>query len=268
MKHKRKFGYAFWWLYYDTVPSEDRKINNKNFGIGKGKSPFRNRKNRKNNQRLASIHENEYPILFGVNKFIFEEIMDHIENQLYSRILNKREILAITLEYLKSYPGLNILSLNYGISMFSVRKLVFQTISLLIYKLQDQIQLKSESGYLLGDNEVIGVIDGTRITIRKPTEFQRRFYSGDKHKHCINSIVVCDEDRKILFAGAGCYGIRHDAKCVNLFDIGYHIESSQYLLGDGAFKHFNWCLNKSELLKGSYNAEREVIEHLFYIKNT
>ncbi len=37
--------------------------------------------------------------------------------------------------------------------------------------------------------------------------------------HCINAIVICDENGKIIFLAVSFYGMTHDSKCMNILNI-------------------------------------------------
>jgi hypothetical protein len=266
--------YSLTYIIADTSPSELDKILSPTFGIGSGQTSRKKKVFKRKNNRFASITtEKEFKSIFGVSKLAFDYILEKVKGKLPNSILTDQSKLGITLEYLKTYPTFIHLGINYGLSHNEARRVIFQTIPRLVYALQEEINFNNkEKGIFMVDDNVIGLIDGSKIRLRKDTEYQRRFYSQDKHTHCINSIVVCDMNTKILYCAVGFFGIQHDATCVRLSNLEKYIQSNELLLGDSAFRGFSWCLNldncefthqEKNIFQGIYDSERQRVEHCF-----
>ncbi|CAG5019536.1 unnamed protein product [Parnassius apollo] len=87
---------------------------------------------------------------------------------------------------------------------------------------------------------VLGCIDGTHISIVRPTENEERFFNR-KHFHSRNVLIICDADLNILSVDASFGGASHDSFIWNQHPVKNHIISllssgeNVYLLGDSGY---------------------------------
>ncbi|CAG4996114.1 unnamed protein product [Parnassius apollo] len=84
---------------------------------------------------------------------------------------------------------------------------------------------------------VLGCIDGTHISIVRPTENEERFFNR-KHFHSRNVLIICDADLNILSVDASFGGASHDSFIWNQHPVKNHMISllssgeNVYLLGE------------------------------------
>lgn len=62
-----------------------------------------------------------------------------------------------------------------------------------------------------GIPQIVGVIDGTHLPIRRPVRNQSLYYNRKKY-HSVNNQVVCDSYRRIIDASVCFPGSWHDGR--------------------------------------------------------
>jgi hypothetical protein len=220
-----------------------------NFVIGTNQNKWRaSKKMRIPKNRFAGIQERRgFVSLFGVTSRIFDYLLHFVQGKFEKSKIQDKHIVGATLQFMKNYDTFRVLGLDYGISFNQCRNLVLDCAIQLTYSLQDEIGANyKEKGYFFVDLDVVSVVDVSKIRILKPTELQRRYYSSEKNFHAINCIVVTDINTKILYVAVGFFRIQHNPQRIRLSNVSKFLSSRKYLLGDSAFRCFNWCLKKNK----------------------
>ena len=85
-------------------------------------------------------------------------------------------------------------------------------------------------------NGCIGMIDGSEITINKPTRGQRAWYSGRYSHHCVKVQAVSSHDEYFYHIVAGVRGSVHDSTIFKESDLHLlserYFQEDEYLIGD------------------------------------
>lgn len=85
----------------------------------------------------------------------------------------------------------------------------------------------------------IGAIDGTLVAIQSPAANDQRFqeanYYSHKGYHAINTMIVCDADKRILSINALSPGANHDSTIWRYSSLRRYAESS-------VLQHGEWLL--------------------------
>ena len=85
-------------------------------------------------------------------------------------------------------------------------------------------------------HSLIGVLDGTALGIRRPTLEEERFYRGDKHRHFVSMLILCNPDGFITWVGVGYPGHNNDQANYSLSALARWIHGSgNRILTDGGF---------------------------------
>ncbi|XP_052788853.1 putative nuclease HARBI1 [Mya arenaria] len=113
--------------------------------------------------------------------------------------------------------------------------------------------------------KVMGLIDGTHIRIRAPSE-DEYMYVNRKQFHSINVQVVVDGEDKIIDIVARWPGSVHDARILResglsqLLDNGFGGHEQFHLLGDSGYPSKRWLLtpylNPQGLAQEAYNSHK------------
>jgi hypothetical protein len=118
---------------------------------------------------------------------------------------------------------------------------------------------------------VIGVIDGTALGIRRPQHRQDRFYRGDKARHFLSLLVVCDSQGLVIWIGIGYPGHNNDQANYRRSSIRSWLlqQDSARLLSDGGFfgdELIRPVIKPSNPLMRLWNElvqdERAIVEHV------
>lgn len=92
---------------------------------------------------------------------------------------------------------------------------------------------------------VVGLIDGTHISIRAPME-EPEAYINRKKFHSINVQIICDENMVFTNVWAGWPGSAHDSRVLrnsNVYNIATNkFSENTYLLGDGGYPLQPWLM--------------------------
>lgn len=123
----------------------------------------------------------------------------------------------------------------------------------------------------------VGFIDGTFINLQFTPEVDHSSYFNRKSTYALNAMVICNDDRRILYLRAGDTSAVHDTRVFSCSFFGQnqsrYLTGREYLLGDSAYtptarmitpfkkprarqracRHFNYALSQ----------RRIVIEHTF-----
>ncbi|CAK1601333.1 unnamed protein product [Parnassius mnemosyne] len=112
---------------------------------------------------------------------------------------------------------------------------------------------------------VLGCIDGTHISIVRPTENEERFFNR-KHFHSRNVLIVCDADLNILSVDASFGGASHDSFIWNQHPVKNHMISlissgeNVYLLGDSGYAQREYMM--TPILNADMNSAEEYYNKL------
>jgi hypothetical protein len=90
-----------------------------------------------------------------------------------------------------------------------------------------------------GFRHCIGIIDGTLVVLDfRPEAFHECYYSR-KSFYAINVMIVCDDQRRIIYYNAGWPGSTHDNRVFRnsqlFLNRGEYFSQNEYLLGDSAY---------------------------------
>ena len=178
---------------------------------------------------------------------LFQNIDPHIRTPVRRgrpRRLNRRNMLLITLIWLKCYPNYNILSIMFDILPRQVSRIVNLVWPILYEILCDNIkwptrrEWRQKRGKWNKLREAVGCIDGTPHEILRPsTEPQSLYYSGYHNFHCVHTQVVIDNEKNIVHVESGFLGHNNDANTFNMMTpVGdgrtLELPRNCYLLGD------------------------------------
>ncbi|KAF5195667.1 hypothetical protein FRX31_014745 [Thalictrum thalictroides] len=90
-----------------------------------------------------------------------------------------------------------------------------------------------------GFNGCVGFVDGTTIPLFQRPGIDGEVYWDRKSRYSLNTQVVCDCDKKIIFAYTGCPGSMADASVFRRMDISKEpanfFSNGEYLIGDSAY---------------------------------
>ena len=97
---------------------------------------------------------------------------------------------------------------------------------------------------------VVGLIDGTHISIRAPME-EPEAYINRKTFHSINVQVICDENMVFTNVLAGWPGSVHDSRVLRNSTV-YNTAANKFsenthLLGDGGYPLQTWLMTADEI---------------------
>ncbi|KAG2233662.1 hypothetical protein INT48_008452 [Thamnidium elegans] len=140
------------------------------------------------------------------------------------------------------------LARSYGVSEGSVVKFTkrfFEAVVSLQTKYlswptdEEKTEIKSVNAEKTGFKDCIGIVDGMTADLAwKPSERAKLFLSG-KEKYSLQSISICDQNKKIRYLETGFYGSRHDSEVYSDVDICKHpakyFSGNEYLLGDSKY---------------------------------
>lgn len=178
------------------------------------------------------------------------------------------------------------LAKTYGVSEGSVVKFTkrfFEAVSSLQTTYlswpieREKTELKSAN---TGFKDCIGIVDGITADLAwKPSDRPSLFLSR-KNKYSLQSIGVCDHNKRIRYLETGFYGSRSDAEVYTRSHIGKHIaeyfSGNEYLLGDTQYAlteqiitPFSNADSSEKQLFNQYHARtRETAEQTFSLLKT
>lgn len=173
-----------------------------------------------------SRHPYEFFRVTGETVDTFMEMLRLIRPALYqtrAHKLSPKNMLLLTLIWLKCYPTYPLLSLMFGVSQSTVSNIVNEVWVILWHQFRLDISWPSIEEWQGMDGQlefldgVVGYIDGTSHEIYVPqVEPQRMFYSGHRKYHCMHTQVISDVNNRIRYIHSGFLGHMNDAQTVTL----------------------------------------------------
>ena len=132
------------------------------------------------------------------------------------------QVLLVTM-WLRKYSHIDTLALWFDVDPTSVIRIIYRTLPVMWRYFQNQITWPSVAEWrnLVGNwpelPNSVGAIDVTPHEIYRPqSEPQRPFYSGHRHRHCLNTQLIMDNEGHIRFLHAGFLGSTHDSTSYRL----------------------------------------------------
>ncbi|CAF1325816.1 unnamed protein product [Didymodactylos carnosus] len=195
------------------------------------------------------------PINFvtGLTPTTFEEVyhqfalvaiqrLSSTETRVHTRIID-RNLLFLLVHWLRCYPTYPQLSLLFGVRPKQISRHIRRFLPDLAESLKAEIRWPSLTKFdqQLSRHPAIGrfveSIDGTRQRIQRPGKRQRIYYSGKTKYHCLASIYVISNDRKLILFESGFFGSYHDSRIFNSLQVGLNnsIPPNMFILGDRGF---------------------------------
>ncbi len=156
--------------------------------------------------------------------------------------LSRRNILLLTLWWLRRYPTLAQIALVFDVSQMAASRYIRRMIPILHQFLRREVvwptaqQWQELRGVWSCIRNAVGAIDGTSHHIYRPSnEDQQHFYSGYRHMHCFHTIVIITNNFKVAMCRGGYLGHNNDTAIFNLMRRYVQIPRNVFLLGDQAF---------------------------------
>ena len=198
----------------------------------------------------------------GLSIFEFENLLLIFEQELYLHQLSKpnrqrkpgggikghlpdgRAKLLFILFYIKAYPTFDVLGYLFGKSSGRSTEAVHLYLRILEKSLGKTIQfpkrkIRSVEELFEAFPEVKDVfIDGTERPIQRPksSKQNKRNYSGKKKAHTRKTIILADENKRILFVSPLKAGRRHDKRLTDKELIAESIPANIGVWGDSGFQ--------------------------------
>ncbi|XP_029348186.1 putative nuclease HARBI1 [Acyrthosiphon pisum] len=143
----------------------------------------------------------------------------------------------------------------------------------------DKIQCAYEFQQIAGIPDVLGAIDGSYISIRKPKHKIRSTYVNRHHDCSLTLQAICNAKKKFVDVFTGTPGKMHDARILQhsfIYKDAYLQQvcrSKYHILGDAAypleeniitpFKDYGNLTNNEKLFNKNHSKTRVVIENTF-----
>ena len=154
--------------------------------------------------------------------------------------------LFMTLLWLRYYPPIRFLSNMFQIHERTCTKVLKQTIVALSRQMEGEIKFPSDNEmsslmYTYAQNDgfatSVCVADGTEIQISRPSKrpFQRRTWSGKKHQHALNMMIITKLNGEIIYFSPLRVGAHDQAHWNELQLRNWFIGKPYGILGDGGF---------------------------------
>lgn len=107
-------------------------------------------------------------------------------------------------------------------------------------------EIAAESERLLGFPNLVGFIDGSQFDLAFAPTWKRDEFWNRKGGYSMNTIAICDNNKRIRYISSGYFGSSHDMRVLNESHLGkepeYFFSGEQYVLGDGGFKALNYLV--------------------------
>ena len=138
----------------------------------------------------------------GVYKKTFNKMIEILE-QKYKEIsrkggpkhrINTKNRLLIFLFYYKSYTSQYTIAALYKITQSAVYKIIKSVTNAL--KESCDFDFKQNKELLNTDENSVVIVDATEVKIQKPTQDQRKYYSGKSKDHAIKIQIIIDAIKK------------------------------------------------------------------------
>jgi len=177
--------------------------------------------------------------------------------------------LVFILFYLKHYPTYDVMGFLFDLEpsrclrngqflLASLEKALGRSLSLPKKKITSAEEL-----FTLYPELKDVFIDGTERKVNKPKKLKSRdkLYSGKKKSHTRKSIVMCDENKRILFLTQAKSGRRHDKRLADKNMLAEHIPEDVTIWTDTGFQgmqkiHTNTIMPKKATKKHPLTSEQ------------
>lgn len=168
---------------------------------------------------VKKYKEEEYRIIFGVEKNTFEEMVILSERQ-YQKDhecggrkdgLSPQERVEITLKYIRHYLSQRYLAAEYNVAKSCISPIVKWTLKVIVSNEIFSLPNKVENIF---DKSEDRIYDATESRIDRPQENQKKYYSGKKKMHTLKTQVEIGVDTLLIYSIAFAIGSIHD---FNLF---------------------------------------------------
>ena len=135
------------------------------------------------------------------------------------RVFKRKNLFLVVLFYIKNYPTFDVLAALSNMSRTAAHEWVHRLYPVLTKALGIKQALPSRRGRNFealkkACPDCIFLIDGAERPMCRPKNStrQKNHYSGKKKRHTVKNIVVCRQDRYVLFLGKTFPGKMHDMK--------------------------------------------------------
>ena len=176
--------------------------------------------------------------LLGVPIGIVEVIPDTLSPVLASRAgLKVYDMICMFLFYLRHYPCLSVLSaLSGNCGEASALTVIKDVLPQFLAHYGHYIKMEVRAGGFISNDTSIGSLDGTPLNIHRPGEDERRYYRGDKARHFVTALILCNREEQILWVGVGFPGHENDEGNYNVSNLRIFLEQQQLtVIADGGF---------------------------------
>ena len=186
-------------------------------------------------------------------------------------------MICMFLFYLRHYPCLSVLSaLSGNCGEASALTVIKDVLPQFLAHYGHYIKMEVRAGGLISNDTSIGSLDGTPLNIHRPGEDERRYYRGDKARHFVTALILCNREEQILWVGVGFPGHENDQGNYNISNLRIFLEQQQLtVIADGGFygpQMVRPVISPHTTAEKAWNAvvqhDRSVIEHVnAHIKN-
>ncbi|KAG2191582.1 hypothetical protein INT47_012676 [Mucor saturninus] len=118
-----------------------------------------------------------------------------------------------------------------------------------------------------GFPDCLGFVDGTLIHLEYKPKFRGLEFFNRKKRYSIQTMAVCDPDRRITFFATGFLGCRNDSRVFGSSDLGRNLdkyfEDDEYILGDSGYSlEKNVIIPYRDNEKGGFTKEMKKCNYL------
>ena len=228
---------------------------------------FRTKKNRTNRKRFnlhdvlsydsLNTNDEEFLHLFRISRDSFFMLLDELKDKKAFTLTNNKshqrpisfQLLVFLFRIGKegSAGGPMDVSSYFGIGKGTVKNYVRRCVRAL-KEIKDEVVYWPDVNERLemrrrlmayGFRHCVGIIDGTLVLLDFRPEMYHECYYSRKCVYALNVMIVCDDQKRILYYTAGWPGSTHDNRVFrncNLFkNRGDYFSHHEYLLGDSAY---------------------------------
>lgn len=173
---------------------------------------------------VKEYKEEDYRIIFGVEKNTFEEMVSLAEKK-YQKDhecggrkdgLSPRKRVEITLKYTRQYLSQRYLALEYNVAKSCISPIIKWTLKVIVSSGKFSLPKKVENIY---DKSEDRILDATETKIDRPQKNQKKYYSGKKKMHTLKTQIEVGVDTLLIYSIAFAVGSMHD---FNLFKNSSH----------------------------------------------
>ena len=166
---------------------------------------------------VKEYKEEEYRIIFGVDKPTFDRIVKIVEQQ-YKKEHEKggrkdgatpTQRVEITLKYIRQYYSQRYIASEYGIAKSCIAPIVKWVLKIIVKDPSFSLPNKVENIYDLSEDRIF---DATESKIDMPEENQDDWFSGKKEMHTIKTQIEAGMDTHLIYSVRFSKGSVHDFK--------------------------------------------------------